>query len=328
MSDTVWNEIEEGCHKSNVDLIASTDECKVMKIEDETGEGLMTMYEVFEGIYLMYNDFHMESCQSEFQHSDTLFAIDHCREGRIEMEGDGIYYCLEKGDLLIDSRVHHEGSIHFPLKHYHGITIAFQPIFAKKSLHAYMPSFDVNLEELADKFHLATDPYVIRTDASIDNIFAQLYRIPKRSRKDYFRIKIVELLIYLRDLDFEKNKTEKAYFYKTQVEKVHAIHDLITKDITKNYTQAQLSQMFSIGLTQMKQCFKSVYGQSIYTYLRTYRMNLAAELLITKELRVADIACECGYESAAKFGQAFKEQFGISPIEYRKSNGRKMMHER
>ncbi len=321
---TVWAQLDRECGSTNIDLVVSADECKVMKITDETGDGIMTMYEVFPGIYLMYNDFHMQGCASEFQQADTLLAIDHCREGRIEMEGEGSCYCLEQGDLLIDTRVHHKGSVRFPLSHYHGITIAFQPRFAEMSLRELMPSLEIDLAGLADKFCRNDHPYVVRSDPSIENLFSQLYRLPKKSRKDYFRIKILELLVYLRDLDFEENKAETAYFYKNQVEKIHAIRELITKDITKNYTQEQLAGQFSMGITGMKQCFRSVYGQSMHSYVKTFRMNKAAEMLIMhEEMKVAQIANACGYESAAKFGQAFKAQFGMTPLEYRKCNGSK-----
>ncbi|MDO4649629.1 MAG: AraC family transcriptional regulator [Eubacteriales bacterium] len=325
---TVWEQLKSECSDTNIDLVVSTDECKVMKVANETGDGIMTMYEIFPGIYLMYNDFHMENYESGFQHADTLLAIDHCREGRIEMEGDGLCYYLEQGDLLVDTRVHHKGTVRFPLRHYHGITIAFQPEFAEKALKELMPSLEVDLSSLSRKFCRNQQPYVARTDPSIENLFSQLYRIPKKSRRDYFRIKILELLVYLRDLDFEEHKAEKVYFYKSQVEKIHGIHELITKDLTKKYTQEQLAKQFSIGITQMKLCFRSVYGQSIYSYLKSYRMNKAAEMLLMNEkIKVTEVASACGYESIAKFGQAFKAQFGIPPLEYRKSNGRKDIDE-
>ena len=32
----------------------------------------------------MYNDFHMESCDSEFYTTEDLLCIDYCRQGRME----------------------------------------------------------------------------------------------------------------------------------------------------------------------------------------------------------------------------------------------------
>ena len=57
---TVWELLDQGAAGSNVDLVISEGNCKVMKLSNETGEGVMTMYQVFDGVYLMFNDFHME----------------------------------------------------------------------------------------------------------------------------------------------------------------------------------------------------------------------------------------------------------------------------
>lgn len=48
----------------------------------------MTIYRVFDGVYLMYNDFHMSRCYSRFNSNLRLFCIDHCREGRVEHRTD------------------------------------------------------------------------------------------------------------------------------------------------------------------------------------------------------------------------------------------------
>ena len=74
------------------------------------------------------------------------------------------------------------------------------------------------------------------------------------------------------------------------------------------------------GLTPMKNCFKSVYGSPIFTYMRNYRMNYAASLLRSdKTLKVAEIAGLVGYDSPSKFASAFHQTMGKTPLEYRKS---------
>ena len=323
---SVWEMIDYGIAGSNVDLVIENENCKVMKLADDTGEGLMTMYRVFDGVYLMFNDFHMEYCFSGFQNCESLLAVDHCREGCIEMDlEDDRCCCLNQGEMRIDTRVHHKGQVRFPLKHYHGITIGFQTGLAEQSIQEMMPAFHIDVEALLQKFCRANGLCVLPGDASIDNLFTQLYRLPKKAQMDYFKVKVMELLIYLDGIDFEQTAaSSQPYFYKSQVEKIHGICDLITEDLQVSYTQEELAQRFDIGLTPMKKCFKSVYGQSIYRYLKEYRMNRAAELLLTeREKKVSDIAADCGYENPGKFGKVFREQFGVSPLEYRKSNGRR-----
>ena len=69
----------------------------------------------------------------------------------------------------------------------------------------------------------------------------------------------------------------------------------------------------------MKECFKSVYGQPINTYMRSLRMDRAA-LLLRQEPHagVAEIAGRVGYDSASKFAAAFKAVKGKTPLEYRR----------
>ena len=70
----------------NVQHLIESDDCKIMRLNDCSGEGMMTLYHVFPGVFLMYNDFHMKECISGFQSDGDLLCIDHCREGRIEQE--------------------------------------------------------------------------------------------------------------------------------------------------------------------------------------------------------------------------------------------------
>jgi AraC-like DNA-binding protein len=70
----------------------------------------------------------------------------------------------------------------------------------------------------------------------------------------------------------------------------------------------------------MKNCFRGVYGTSIYAYVRSCRMNRAAVLLKTTEKSIACIAGEVGYNSPSKFTAAFKDIMKTTPLEYRKSS--------
>lgn len=305
---------------SNVNEIIQTEDCRVMCLKDQCGEGIMTMYRVFSGVYLMYNDFHMKECFSGFTNKDRLLCIDHCREGRIDMEiGDGVYNYLENGDLRVDQRINHNGHVAFPLSHYHGLTIGFECEVAEKSLPLEMKGFSVKLNNLIEKYCTDTTPFVIKGNTVIEHIFSELYNVPFKIKKDYFRIKVLELLLFLDALEISKHKEERPYFYCNQVEKIKAIQRLMVSDLTKYHTIEELSNQFDIAQTPLKDCFKSVFGKPIFTYMRHYRMNYAASLLrCKKELKISEIAGVVGYDSPSKFSSAFHEIIGKSPLEYRK----------
>lgn len=161
---------QEMYYGPNVQNLVESDDCKVMRLSDNSGEGMMTLYHVFPGVFLMYNDFHMKECISGFQTDMDLLCIDHCREGRIEQEvGQNAFSYLEAGDLRVDRRIHHSGKVEFPLCHYHGISIGFQVETAAKEIPASMKGFSVDLYELQKKYCSDRTPYVIPGEPAIEH---------------------------------------------------------------------------------------------------------------------------------------------------------------
>ena len=245
--------------------VAESGGCRVFQFHSDTGEGIMTQYDLFPGVYLMYNDFHMESYDSVFRTTEDMLCIDYCRQGRMEYPaGPDAYSYVEAGDLKLDRRLEHQGHFTFPLSHYHGITIGFTLPLAAQSLKEWVREFPVDLVRLQEKFCAGRHPRVIHGAPSVDRIFQELYAVPEQIKLPYFRIKVLELLLYLDALELDE-RTEKPYFYKSQVEKVKAAHRLLTEDLERHYTIAELSERFSIPATALKECFKSIYGQPVNT---------------------------------------------------------------
>ena len=299
--------------------LAENDGCSVYQFRNETGEGTITIYEVFPGVSLSYNDFHIRYYDSEFKPDRNLFCIDHCREGRLEYPAaDDAYSYVEAGDLKLDRRLTHTGHFEMPLSHYHGAMVSFDMDAACRSLPQEIKDFPVNLRALQEKFCGGIYPYVVHGAGSIEHIFGELYAVPEKIKRSYFKIKILELLLYLEALELPENPVEKPYFYRTQVEKAKAVQQFLVGHMDENFTQEELSRRFDIPLTPLKNCFKSVFGASIGSYLLEYRMNQAAVLLRTKrEMSVAEIAGCVGYDSPSKFAAAFRRKMGMTPMDYR-----------
>lgn len=154
--------------RDNLAEVVETEDCKVLRMSDPSGDGLMTIYRVYDGVYLMYNDFHMTHCYSRFASTDRLFCIDHCLEGRIEHRTNrNMHYYMESGDLRLDRRVHHSGDMFFPVSHYHGITIGFLMDRAEPALRKAFAGVSVDLAALAEKFCSGDDMYILRKHASM-----------------------------------------------------------------------------------------------------------------------------------------------------------------
>jgi AraC-like DNA-binding protein len=55
------------------------------------------------------------------------------------------------------------------------------------------------------------------------------------------------------------------------------------------------------------------------SYIKHWRLQLAAKLLQNKTLALSSIAEQVGYESMPAFSRVFKREFGMAPGQYRHS---------
>lgn len=60
---------------------------------------------------------------------------------------------------------------------------------------------------------------MIHNEPGIEHIFSELYFVPQQIKGDYYKVKAMELLLYLDALQFSDSKEDRPYFYKGQVEK-------------------------------------------------------------------------------------------------------------
>ncbi len=73
--------------------------------------------------------------------------------------------------------------------------------------------------------------------------------------------------------------------------------------------------------TQFAARFRAAVGESPMRHLARIRLGQAAGHRTTTRLSVAAIARRTGYGTDASRSKAFKREFGISPGQYRDSNG-------
>lgn len=320
MSEDLFETLDKAGFGSNVHEVASEGECRVLRLDDDSGEGFMTMYRVFEGIYLMYNDFHLKSCNSEYQNAETVLCIDHCREGRIEHTNAlGGHYYMEAGDLRIDRRIHHEGKVELPLSHYHGITIGFMQGLAESSLKKELPFFTADLKAIGERFCHNSKEFIIRENGPLNLLFTQLYHPPKSVRLDYFKIKISELLLWLSTIDPAQLTEQRQYYPASQTDKVKELHSLITDNLERSFTVSELSEISGMPAATLRKVFRAVYGAPIYQYIKSYKMKAAAAMLISESgINIAEISQRLGYDNASKFSAAFRDVMGTAPQNYRK----------
>jgi len=87
----------------------------------------------------------------------------------------------------------------------------------------------------------------------------------------------------------------------------------------RNWTLDDLAREVASSRSRLSRRFTELVGQSPMQYLTNWRMQVAANLLVERNDKVASIADEVGYDSEAAFSRAFKKATGLAPGAWREA---------
>lgn len=308
-----------GSRGTSFELSVEGDVC-LIRILNETGEGTIRFVTVMPGVYLSFNEFNMARCFTGFAFDGNHISVNHCRAGRIEQAlPGGTYSYTARGDLRVSDFVGHAGTYVFPTEHYSGVAVDFDIDVCEEPIRCMLDGFPVSVRALRKKFCHAGLPFVLHDCSAAEHVFSELYTIGQESLRVFAKVKMLDLLLLLDRVDGDDRGRQVEYFQRAQVEGVKRACALMVADLTRSYGVGELARLVGLSTTALKSCFKGVYGMPPYTYLRTYRMERAAEMLRQGELSVSDIAVTVGYGSPSKFTAAFKALMGVTPSAYRRA---------
>jgi AraC family transcriptional regulator, alkane utilization regulator len=84
------------------------------------------------------------------------------------------------------------------------------------------------------------------------------------------------------------------------------------------WTVEKLGRQVGPSRSALADRFSDVMGEPIFGFLTRWRLQMAAEFLLTTPRSIESIAHDAGYESAGAFSAAFKRVFGKPPSTWRK----------
>lgn len=79
----------------------------------------------------------------------------------------------------------------------------------------------------------------------------------------------------------------------------------------------QMADLAGFSKSHFMKYFKQAMGVPFTAYLNSYRLTMAARLLLQSDDTVLLIASKVGFDNLSYFNRAFKKQFGMTPSAYR-----------
>lgn len=91
----------------------------------------------------------------------------------------------------------------------------------------------------------------------------------------------------------------------------------IRRHISEPLDRETLAAVAGFSVPHFHRVFTAHVGESAISYVRRLRLERAARKLRMGAVDITEIALAAGYDTHAAFGKAFKQQFGLSPSEFR-----------
>ncbi len=285
-------------------------------------------YPIFQGISLIDKEIHSPENQKWLTPQEEIFEIAHCQEGSYEVQIGQQCYPLAEGDFALCQCRNFPKESYCSAKHYHGISIQINLKKTSECLSCVLDGMNICPAVLVRKFCSGQPCFIFHATEELAYIFSGLYTIPENVRMGYLKIKVLEVLLFLNNLDISAYPANAQGCSYCQVQLAKAVCEFVHEHMDEHFTIEELAEKFNVSPARLKMSFRNVYHNSVYACFRKQKMLTAAKLLQETDRTVLDIAGECGYDNGSKFSKAFRDVMGVSPREFRKGKISPAKHEK
>ena len=102
----------------------------------------------------------------------------------------------------------------------------------------------------------------------------------------------------------------------------YQLKDYIDGHLSTDLSVKSLCSVFYISKSKLYYMAKTSLGMGVSDYIRTKRLELAKRMLSETNYPLFQIAHETGIDDANYFSRIFRQEFGMTPKEYRKVSGK------
>ncbi|WP_339711276.1 AraC family transcriptional regulator [uncultured Kriegella sp.] len=143
------------------------------------------------------------------------------------------------------------------------------------------------------------------------------YNLHPSIKQLYIKGKVYELI----SLYFNKSAdadAEQCPFLvdEDNVKRIRKAKEIIISRMSEPPSLAELAQEIGLSLKKLKEGFKQIYGDSVYSFLFDYKMEHARKLLESGQHNVNEVGLRVGYSTSSHFISAFKKKYGTTPKKY------------
>lgn len=260
---------------------------------------------------------------TSFKNQDVVpIKINYCFRGRCEvMLNSGATTFVVGDELAIDygTSQNNKEAFFYPTAEYEGVELILYP---SKEL-AGIITIDEDTKPVDDIVKKCSDreiPFIAVADVCIKRCMEDIRTdILAQADSKLLMMDIIKLLYLMSGMAFETGK-RRTFCTPSQVDIAKKALDIMTADLSKRHTAAELAASFGISESSLKNYFRAVFGKGYSEMISEIRMRKAAELIVENEMNLGEIAESVGYQNQSRFSEAFLKYHKVLPLEYKRIN--------
>lgn len=212
--------------------------------------------------------------------------------------------CINSGNKIQNSNNDNKGEI---------VIVTFHPDILKKIYEKDLPKLFKPNNEVSNQ-----TSEKIKNDFLIKKYIEGLlfyFENPSLISEEILVLKLKEIILLL-------SQTQNADIIQTILSQLfspatYTFKQIIEANLFTQINIEELAKRTNLSTSSFKREFKKLYNDSPANYIKTKRLERAAELLLISSERITDIAFDCGFNDLANFTKSFNDKYKITPTNYR-----------
>jgi AraC-like DNA-binding protein len=212
--------------------------------------------------------------------------------------------CINSGKQIHDTGSDSEGEI---------VIVTFHPDILKKVYDKEIPLIFKPANRVTNQSRKA-----INNDFLIHKYIEGLlfyFENPSLVNDEILVLKLKEIILLLSQT--QDAETIQVILSQLFSPATYTFKQIIEAHLFEQVGVEDLAQKANLSVSSFKREFKKLYDDSPANYIRTKRLERAAELLLVSNERITDIAFACGFNDLANFTKSFHDRYNVSPSNFR-----------
>jgi AraC-like DNA-binding protein len=153
---------------------------------------------------------------------------------------------------------------------------------------------------------------------SFFNSMLHYFRNDEQPANSIIKLKLKELLLNL----FYKSKDQFLISYLNYIKENSSpsLTHIVEANFCYNLSIEQFARMCHRSLSTFKRDFHNHYDTTPGKWLLARRLDFAANMLLSTDSNISQIAFESGFEDVSHFSKVFKDKFNTTPSSYLKNH--------